>query len=51
MILTLEPLPAKEGDCLLLHWGTKAAPKLAVIDGGPARVYEDSLEPRSTSSW
>ena len=46
MILTLEPLPAKEGDCLLLHWGTKAAPKLAVIDGGPGRVYEDSLEPR-----
>ena len=46
MILTLEPLPAKEGDCLLLHWGTKAEPKLAVIDGGPGRVYEDSLEPR-----
>jgi hypothetical protein len=46
MILTLEPLQAKEGDCLLLHWGTKAAPKLAVIDGGPGRVYEDSLEPR-----
>ena len=39
MILTLEPLPAKEGDCLLLHWGTKAEPKLAVIDGGPGRVY------------
>jgi hypothetical protein len=49
MILTLEPLPAKEGDCLLLHWGTTAAPKLAklaVIDGGPGRVYEDSLQPR-----
>jgi hypothetical protein len=46
MILTLEPLPAKEGDCLLLHWGTKAAPRLAVIDGGPGRVYEESLKPR-----
>jgi hypothetical protein len=46
MILTLEPLPALEGDCLLLHWGTKAAPRLAVIDGGPGRVYEDSLQPR-----
>lgn len=46
MILTLEPLPAMAGDCLLLHWGTKAAPRLAVIDGGPGRVYEDSLEPR-----
>lgn len=46
MILTLEPLKAMEGDCLLLHWGTKAAPRLAVIDGGPGRTYEDSLEPR-----
>ena len=46
MILTLEPLRAQEGDCLLLHWGTKATPRLAVIDGGPGRVYEDSLEPR-----
>jgi hypothetical protein len=46
MILTLEPLRALEGDCLLLHWGTAAAPKLAVIDGGPGRIYEDSLEPR-----
>jgi hypothetical protein len=46
MILTLEPLRAQEGDCLLLHWGTKAAPKLAVIDGGPGRVYENFLQPR-----
>ena len=46
MIFTLEVLPAKEGDCLLLHWGSKTAPKLAVIDGGPARVYEDTLKPR-----
>src|SRR6266511_1116582 len=46
MIMTLEPLRAEEGDCLLLHWGTTAAPKLAVIDGGPGLVYEDSLEPR-----
>jgi len=46
MILTLEPLRAEEGDCLLLHWGTAAAPKLAVIDGGPGQVYENSLLPR-----
>lgn len=46
MILTLEPLQAQEGDCLLLHWGTNAAPKLAVIDGGPGRVYEHFLQPR-----
>ena len=46
MIFTLEPLKAKEGDCLLLHWGTVADPKLAVIDGGPGRVFEDFLLPR-----
>jgi hypothetical protein len=46
MVFTLEPLRAQEGDCLLLHFGTAKDPKLAVIDGGPGRVYEDFLEPR-----
>jgi Metallo-beta-lactamase superfamily len=46
MIFTLEALPAKEGDCLLLHWGTAADKKLAVIDGGPGRIYDDELRPR-----
>jgi hypothetical protein len=46
MIFTLEALPAQEGDCLLLHWGTVDKPRLAVIDGGPGRVYENSLKPR-----
>lgn len=46
MLFTLEVLPAQEGDCLLLHYGTKAKPKLAVIDGGPGTVYDDTLEPR-----
>jgi len=46
MLLTLEPLPALEGDCLLLHWGTVANPKLALIDGGPGNNYQDSLRPR-----
>jgi beta-lactamase superfamily II metal-dependent hydrolase len=46
VFFTLEVLPAKEGDCLLLHWGSKTAPKLAVIDGGPGRVWEDSLRDR-----
>lgn len=46
MLFTLEPLPAQEGDCLLLHWGTTAEPKVAVIDGGPGRVYDDTLYPR-----
>lgn len=48
MFFTLEALPAQEGDCLLLHWGTPAKPHLAVIDGGPGRVYENTLKPRLT---
>ncbi len=46
MLLTLEPLPAAAGDCLLLHWGSRDDPKLAIIDGGPGNIYETSLRPR-----
>jgi beta-lactamase superfamily II metal-dependent hydrolase len=46
MLFTLEALPAQEGDCLILHWGTRKKPHVAVIDGGPGRVYETSLRPR-----
>jgi beta-lactamase superfamily II metal-dependent hydrolase len=46
MLFTLEPLPAAEGDCLLIHWGTAQAPSLAVIDGGPGRIYDEHLRPR-----
>jgi hypothetical protein len=46
MIFTLEVLEAKYGDSLLLHYGTKKAPKLIVIDGGPAGVFDRSLRPR-----
>jgi beta-lactamase superfamily II metal-dependent hydrolase len=46
VLFTLEALPAAEGDCLLLHWGTANDPKIAVIDGGPGRIYEDHLRPR-----
>lgn len=46
MLFTLECLQAQEGDCLLLHWGTQDKPCLAVIDGGPGRVYENTLKPR-----
>ena len=42
----LEALRAKHGDALLLHYGTKKAPRLAVIDGGPAGAYSDALKPR-----
>lgn len=46
MIFTLEVLEAKHGDALLLHYGTKRSPKLIVIDGGPAGVFDKSLRPR-----
>ncbi len=46
MLFTLEALKGREGDCLLLHWGTNKKPRLAVIDGGPGNIYEASLRPR-----
>ena len=46
MLFSLEVRRARKGDCLLLHYGTTADPRLAVVDGGPARVYDDFLEPR-----
>jgi hypothetical protein len=46
MPFELEALRANKGDCLLLHFGTNATPRLAVIDGGPARTYEPALKPR-----
>jgi hypothetical protein len=46
VIFTLEALEARQGDALLLHFGTRAKPQVAVIDGGPAGVYRTSLEPR-----
>lgn len=45
-MLILEALRAQYGDALLLHYGTKTKPRLAVIDGGPPGVYNDALEPR-----
>jgi ribonuclease BN (tRNA processing enzyme) len=42
----LEALRAKHGDALLLHYGTEAKPKLAVIDAGPGGVYKDAVSPR-----
>ncbi|HEX9946942.1 MAG TPA: MBL fold metallo-hydrolase [Allosphingosinicella sp.] len=43
---TLEALPARYGDCLLLHYGTKDKPGLALIDGGPDQVWKPFLEKR-----
>lgn len=43
---TLEALPARYGDCLLLHYGTREAPGLVLIDGGPSQVWGPFLKPR-----
>jgi beta-lactamase superfamily II metal-dependent hydrolase len=43
MTFTLEALQANHGDALLLHWGND---RLAVIDGGPSRIFASSVRPR-----
>lgn len=43
---TLEALPARHGDCLMLHYGTDADPGLILIDGGPSKVWKGALLPR-----
>lgn len=46
MIFSLDVRRARKGDCLLLHFGSKAKPGLVMIDGGPKSVYEPHLKPR-----
>src|SRR5262245_38630147 len=46
MIFSLDVRRARKGDCLLLHFGTKAQPGLVMIDGGPKSVYLPFLKPR-----
>jgi hypothetical protein len=46
MYFSLDVLRARQGDCLMLHYGTEDRPRLMLIDGGPATVYAQSLEPR-----
>ncbi len=45
-IFTLEPLAARHGDCLLLHFGPATKPGTILIDGGPSTVWGTSLKPR-----
>ena len=46
MFFTLDVRRARKGDCLLLHYGSKTEPGLALIDGGPSNVYQPHLKPR-----
>jgi beta-lactamase superfamily II metal-dependent hydrolase len=46
MIFSLDVRRARKGDCLIIHYGTKADPGLVLIDGGPSNVYTPHLKPR-----
>ena len=46
MFFTLDVRRARKGDCLILHYGSKDDPGLALIDGGPSNVYKPHLKPR-----
>jgi hypothetical protein len=46
MFFTLDVRRARKGDCLILHYGSKDDPGLALIDGGPSNVYKPQLKPR-----
>lgn len=46
MIFSLDVRRARNGDCLLIHFGSKRKPGLIMIDGGPANVFKPHLEPR-----
>lgn len=46
MIFSLDVRRAGKGDCLLLHFGTKAKPGLMLIDGGFKQVWKPHLKPR-----
>lgn len=41
----LDALSARKGDAIVLRWGTRAATHLALIDGGPATVYVNAVQP------
>jgi hypothetical protein len=45
-IFTLEAVPARYGDCLLVHYGSDEAPRVMLVDGGPSKVWDKFLEPR-----
>jgi hypothetical protein len=46
MLFSLDVLPARKGDCLMLHYGSADEPRLMLIDGGPSNVYKPHLKPR-----
>jgi hypothetical protein len=45
-IFSIDLIPARTGDCLILHYGSADNPRLVLIDGGPKGVYRPYLKPR-----
>lgn len=45
-MLTVEMLPARHGDCLLVTYGGPADPHRILIDAGPTGTYSEALKPR-----
>lgn len=45
-MLRIEALRARQGDCILLLSGEPDHPGVTLIDGGPAAVWSETLEPR-----
>ncbi|HST47534.1 ComEC/Rec2 family competence protein [Jatrophihabitans sp.] len=51
--LTVELLPARHGDCILVSWGTPADRHHLLVDAGPAFAYQDiaaQLQARSVTA-
>jgi glyoxylase-like metal-dependent hydrolase (beta-lactamase superfamily II) len=46
MLFSLDVIRAGEGDCSILHYGSKDDPRLVLIDGGPSGIYTDFLKVR-----
>ena len=47
MAMKLEVLPARKGDCMLVHFDKEEGQSgLILVDGGPAGVWNDSLKSR-----
>jgi hypothetical protein len=48
-MFNLRIIQAEFGDCLILEYGTEAAPLYTLIDGGPGHIFEQHLSSELTS--
>lgn len=44
-MFNIDVLGSKNGDCLVINWGTEADPKRMLVDCGPGGVYHTFLRP------